>query len=1270
MTLTFLALAAAWIWTAEPLPARNHYVEFERTFEGDGRPATLRVAASGEFAVDVNGKTATFGTYRDFPDHPTYNEIAVPTVKGANTLKVEVFHSGDGFGSHADGRPGFWAELVGADGQPLAASGDDGWRCRPMTAYAFGERSVCFGTLDFTYEYDARKRPAEWKAPVAAAPHNAPVKRPVAAPHYGAPIAAKEIYRDPGAVGFDLGTITCGHLEFRVKAPGGAKIRIVNREYLNDGRVKAVNGIHPGDWYISDGLERVFRHRHRYYGCRNLAFEWTNTVKGVEISDVKIVPADYDGFETPPFDCDDETIMKAYLACVKTLRLCWMGRHVSNVWREQAWYPYDCRFEALYDYTLWGMYDESAANLEQMGRSVMPNGFMPPVGPTIKPPGKQVWIPYYTFSWMSAVAEHYLYSGSDRLFTQFAAQMKKSLETAFSFMNEGLYIPPEGPMRWDYLDPYLEDWGAATGSRPNAFYNLYLREALVLLSPLYRAHGEAAYADRLDTIAKKIGERCVEYYYDEKTGLYADRIGSNGEKERIHSHVQYLFLVQGLVPEAKRAAFIDRLLKFDLSFGSYASLRFLAEALLAYGTDAQLEKFHAYVKKIYAPMFEDGGDTIWESPKGKKYGDGSGCICQAWSSFPAWYVAHVLLGVRPTAPGYATYEKHPRLLGGMKRLSGRVMSPKGAIRSGVEPTPEAVFAAPPTTAQVGVWWHWMGRQVSKAGIVKDLDWMVRMGVNSATVFGMADTTAPWAKRIADVPTDIGKPYSERWWECFRFACAEGKKRGIGIGLHNCPGYTSTGGKWIEPRLAMRELKFNVTDATRQISLRPNALFPVYNEDKRVFEKPDCEVRRTDVVEIATVRGVKVSHIPMGAFIQPCDWEDFGLECDKMNPEAVKFHLDHVFAELHRHLGADLRAAGLTHMLLDSYEAGTPTWTPNLAAEFKARRGYDPVSFLPILGGFTNLYTAAEVKKFRADFDRTRKDLYRDVLFKLMSERVRSEGLEFACEPYSGPFEAKEVEPYIDRMMTEFWYGSSAPAVNPGGWRHNVIEAEAFTGFPERTAFTETPLELKRCGDRMFLAGVNRFILHGVVHQPWGDDVKPGVTMGRWGTHFGRNQVWGKSEKTWFDYVTRCQALLQWGRRSSARLAVPFRQLARTDGEKTLYFLVNDSAETKPVDVKGKWFDAVTGKITGAPKALRPDESGFLMPGAAAEGEPESFDAAAFTPDTTWAQLLAEDDKLPEDVEFAPAPYGGFYPVRYPAWFKTGVKSRPSGRKWFTTWKYR
>jgi hypothetical protein len=520
-------------------------------------------------------------------------------------------------------------------------------------------------------------------------------------------------------------------------------------------------------------------------------------------------------------------------------------------------------------------------------------------------------------------------------------------------------------------------------------------------------------------------------------------------------------------------------------------------------------------------------------------------------------------------------------------------------------TPEEVFANPPAKAHIGVWWHWMGGQVTKEGIEKDLDWFVRSGISSATVFAMADSCTPWAKRIADIPTNGLHPFSDEWWKLFAHACREGKKRGIDIGFHNCPGYTSTGGPWIPSRLAMRELAFNVTNNDERISLVPSARFPVFNEENGKYEKPECPARRTDVRHIATVKGISVSHIPMGSFVQPADWDSFGLECDKMNPEAVAFHLDYIIDEMKKHLGPNLPEAGLCHILLDSYEAGTPSWTPGMREEFTARRGYDPVPFLPILGGFTNLYTKAEVAKFKKDFDRTCRDLYRDVLFKIMHEKLAAEGVYFSCEPYGGPFNSDEVSSHIDQMMTEFWYRPTIPRklstgphaysrmVSPSGKKHNIIEAEAFTGQPADCMWTEMPSTIKISGDDQFLRGINRFVLHTCPLQPWGDDVKPGVTMGRWGTHFGRTQTWAETGKGWFEYLARCQALLQWGSPSTEKLPGKFHSIARSDGARTVFFVVNRTSEDVPFAMPGKWFDPVTGKIASAPRKLAPNQSGFF-----------------------------------------------------------------------------
>lgn len=498
----------------------------------------------------------------------------------------------------------------------------------------------------------------------------------------------------------------------------------------------------------------------------------------------------------------------------------------------------------------------------------------------------------------------------------------------------------------------------------------------------------------------------------------------------------------------------------------------------------------------------------------------------------------------------------------------------------------------------------MGSQISAEGIVKDLDYFKRMGIGYATIFGMADTVEPWATPVRGGPFPKVVAFTPEWWKFVKFACTEAWKRGIEIGLHNCPGYTSTGGPWIPSRLAMRELVFNVCE-TNPVPLQAHALYPVWCEEKGMFAKPDVPARQTDVVDIATVGGVRISHVPMGAFVQPAQEEMRGLECDKMNPEAVAFHMDHLIGELRNHLGDEV-GRGLTYVLLDSYEAGTPTWTPHMREEFLARRGYDCLPFLPVLGGFPVADKEAEAK-FLKDFDLTREELYRDVLFRIMREKLQSVGLAFECEPYGGPFRSEDGVSYLDRPMFEFWYAPHPACrtdpfdynrlIGPRGVRQNVIEAEAFTGQPKDTAWTETLASLKPMGDIYFQSGVNRFFLHTNPLQPYGDDVRPGMTMGRWGTHFGRTQTWAEPARAWFDYVRRCQALLQWGELSDQTLSFcdPLRSLARTDGERTLHFVVNMSDEpvSLPEGLDGRWFDPVTGCRGRLPRRLAPRQSGFL-----------------------------------------------------------------------------
>jgi len=77
---------------------------------------------------------------------------------------------------------------------------------------------------------------------------------------------------------------------------------------------------------------------------------------------------------------------------------------------------------------------------------------------------------------------------------------------------------------------------------------------------------------------------------------------------------------------------------------------------------------------------------------------------------------------------------------------------------------ERIFSQPPAAAQPGVWWHWMGCNVTKEGITKDLAAFKAAGIGSATIFGLADVSEPWAAHMDQrfVPCTAGRKARSQW----------------------------------------------------------------------------------------------------------------------------------------------------------------------------------------------------------------------------------------------------------------------------------------------------------------------------------------------------------------------------------------------------------------------------------------------------------------------------------------------------------------------------
>jgi hypothetical protein len=491
-------------------------------------------------------------------------------------------------------------------------------------------------------------------------------------------------------------------------------------------------------------------------------------------------------------------------------------------------------------------------------------------------------------------------------------------------------------------------------------------------------------------------------------------------------------------------------------------------------------------------------------------------------------------------------------------------------------TLEENFQNPPVAARPYVWWHWMGANFSKEGITKDLEAMKAAGIGGATIFNLSSAVQESHSPTLNNPWPDQTYRSPKYWDALRHAAVEADRLGLEIGLHNCVGYSATGGPWIDEERSMQRLVWSSVEVNGGGEVVTNLAAPKFSADEgwgksgrvlsffrdiAVLAVPAGQTNLAladvrDLTKNFTASGelrwdappgrwivYRLAHASTGRPPQPTPDDLIGkvLEADKMSLAQTQFHWDNVISPVRENLGS-LFGKSFRHFLIDSYEAGNQNWSSDFRAEFQKRKGYDPLLWLVTFGGPVKngsgkseriVGSAEQTARFEWDYRNVISMLFFENGWQPAAKLIHEAGVELQHEAYGGPFDTVEVSALADLPMTEFWTGraGNANAAVVGAARaagKRIVGAEAFTSRPEVSKWTETPAFLKATGDAQFASGVNRMILHHWVHQPFDDRYKPGMGMGWWGTHFSRNQTWFEPGKEFFRYLGRVQALLQRG----------------------------------------------------------------------------------------------------------------------------------------------
>jgi hypothetical protein len=512
---------------------------------------------------------------------------------------------------------------------------------------------------------------------------------------------------------------------------------------------------------------------------------------------------------------------------------------------------------------------------------------------------------------------------------------------------------------------------------------------------------------------------------------------------------------------------------------------------------------------------------------------------------------------------------------------------------------ESGFIDPPRDARLRAYWWWLNGNVTKAAITRDLEQMKAKGFGGALI-----CDAGGAAQDGNAPVPHGPTFfTPQWRELYKHALREADRLGLEMSLNIQSGW-NLGGPMIRPEDAPKKLVWSTLQVEgpapveRPLPTPPHSpelyrdvfvlAYPVKRalagqqrrpiqslsqktlQDGFGWSAPDCsallrdfpdtpgeeDTVSTQVFDLTTNVGpdgkfrwsapegrweiLRVGYtLNEHARVSTCsdDWGGYAL--DPIDGKVFKAYWQRVVEPLLIDAGP-LAGKTLKYLHTDSWEVEVLNWTPSLRDEFKRRRGYDLLPFIPVMTG--RIVDSRSISdRFLNDFRRTIGDLAVDNHFKLMSEGAHQHGMQIHPEsggPHCVPVDSLQCLGMDDAPMAEFWARSPAHRVSdsdrffmkqPASAAHTygrrLVLGEGFTniGLHWQESLWDN---LKPSFDRAVCEGLNLLVWHAFVCSP-AEMGLPGQQYFA-GTHFNPNTTWWAVSAPFLSYINRTQFLLQQG----------------------------------------------------------------------------------------------------------------------------------------------
>ena len=480
-----------------------------------------------------------------------------------------------------------------------------------------------------------------------------------------------------------------------------------------------------------------------------------------------------------------------------------------------------------------------------------------------------------------------------------------------------------------------------------------------------------------------------------------------------------------------------------------------------------------------------------------------------------------------------------------------------------------------------VFWMWLGTQMTPQELTRDLEQMKAKGIVGAIIYpsSAGRVWQPGFKMVL-----VGKEYQKvatqeyagansgsipgakmpvwgpEWMTSVRWAARESARLGLDLCVSVGTGAPRT---VISPADGQKTLQWTQTsfngpgrcDATLAVpeikmseTARGKLTGEPWYQDIAVLAVPDRPIYDVkDVVDLTSKMGPSGQlqwDAPAGkwkiyrfAEVATRQGNAADLQIDGLSATAMKKAWEGTMQVLLQQMTPEERK-GLTFIEEDSWEAGEPNWTQTFADEFKKRRGYDLIPYLPALAGETvQSKTASE--QILHDYHLTINDLFADNHYQTRRRLSDANNIAFYSEAAGPNMKESDLLENISRVdvgMAEFWMPSvHRPSASQRFLVRTAASANHVYGKPVTPceAFTsvgphweESLFDLKPTGDQAFCDGTNRIVFHNFA-QNASMTAKPGYTM--WaGTHYEPGVTWWDETPAFNDYLSRCSYLLESG----------------------------------------------------------------------------------------------------------------------------------------------